>query len=93
MTYAVGAKVELHGSITASSDSSFTVGVTEILIGSEFYNYTTTYSLTLDTSLFTTSLSPTELALLKKLAIKYQNATDLTSEEVVAAKSVITKLS
>ena len=92
MAYAVGAEVELHGKITESGDSSITVGISEILIGSEYYDYTTTYSLALDTTLFTTSLSPTELALFKKLAVKYQNSTDLTADEIIAAKSAITKL-
>jgi len=92
MAYAVGAEVSLNGTITASSDSSITVGAYEILIGSELYAYTTTYDLTLDTTLFTTALTTTELALFKKLATQYKDATNLSDEEKLAAKSVITKL-
>lgn len=93
MAYNVGTTVELHGKISASSDTSVTVSCYEMLVGTDYVTFTTPKDITVaSTEYSTTALSKSEEAVLDKLANAKGAAVTLTSDELVASASAAVKL-
>ena len=93
MAYNVGTTIEIHGKISASSDTSVTVACTEMLVGSSYVKFSTPKEITVAaTEYSTTALSESEEAVLDKLATAGGAAVTLTADEKIAAASAAVKL-
>lgn len=93
MAYNVGTTIEIHGKISASSDTSVTIACDEMLVGTSYVTFATPKEITVAaTEYSTTALSTSEELVLDKLATAAGNAVVLTSDEKVAASSAASKL-
>lgn len=94
MAYNVGTAIEIHGKISASSDTSVTIACDEMLVGTTYVTFQTPKEITVaSTEYSTTALSTSEEAVLDKLATAAGIAVTLTSDEKIAAQSASSKLS
>lgn len=93
MAYNVGTAIEIHGKISASSDTSVTIACDEMLVGTSYVTFATPKEITVaSTEYSTTALSTSEEAVLDKLATAAGNAVTLTADEKIAAQSASVKL-
>ena len=93
MAYNVGTAIEIHGKISASSDTSVTIACDEMLVGTSYVTFATPKEITVAaTEYSTTALSISEEAVLDKLATAAGNTVTLTADEKIAAQSASVKL-